>query len=405
MNWVKRTWSCVVVLGVLVGCSARVDPGTDGSTHWLSCNSDDECGALKCLESRCREPGTVAPSPPAPSVSTGLAMGQTCMPVEEYAADFTGFSPADVTVELGGQCASGVCLVNHFAGRLTCPYGGVGCLTPDGETVPGSILPQVEERRPENSVYCSCRCDGPDPDADYCECGAGFECAPLVPVAVEGSEPATGAYCVKVGTVFDETLPRRECDAQTSSCGDANSYSAQHLGVELAEAERETVASYWYASDVISQPLDEGSCLPLLLPVVEGEAEEGETSVNAACRVFEMTRGGPTCPSPSRLSVSDADASAARRELEARELCGSDAECATWTACEIPQITAPNSTCRSQEEIAEDGWCYVSESQGLGNPGLLESCPEVLPPSRLRFGGAGKPNASSLTVFVCSGQL
>src|SRR6185436_3108185 len=38
------------------------------------------------------------------------------------------------------------------------------------------VKKQLHLRRPENAVYCSCRCNGPDPNARYCKCPTGFQC-------------------------------------------------------------------------------------------------------------------------------------------------------------------------------------------------------------------------------------
>jgi hypothetical protein len=51
-------------------------------------------------------------------------VGDPCIPEEEYVSDFLGFSPAEVNVESKSfQCLTRLCLVNHFQGRVSCPYG------------------------------------------------------------------------------------------------------------------------------------------------------------------------------------------------------------------------------------------------------------------------------------------
>jgi hypothetical protein len=76
--------------------------------------------------------------------------------------------------------------------------------------VPGSTLaddpilvpvkPQLLDRRAEDAVYCSCRCDGPDPNASYCECPDGFSCVELIKLG--GAGQLAGSYCVKEGTIY-----------------------------------------------------------------------------------------------------------------------------------------------------------------------------------------------------------
>lgn len=153
-------------------------------------------------------------------------VGDPCTPEDEYQANFSGFDKGEVNIESRSyQCETRVCLVNHFQGRTTCPYGqseadlakypdNVDPATrvhtnPDNhrchipgttETVQVVVEPQVDKRQTDTSVYCSCRCDGPDPNAKYCECPSGFQCEPLVQDLGLGSGQLAGSYCVKDGT-------------------------------------------------------------------------------------------------------------------------------------------------------------------------------------------------------------
>ena len=150
-------------------------------------------------------------------------VGAPCIPEEEYEIDFPGFAKGEVNVESRSfQCESRVCLVKHFQGRVSCPYGQIGnapeveginpaspqeCLIPGGvsgrreDTVNVAVKPQITTRRPDQAVYCSCRCGGKDPNARYCECPSGFKCTELVPslgaALGAGSAQLEGNYCVK----------------------------------------------------------------------------------------------------------------------------------------------------------------------------------------------------------------
>ena len=54
--------------------------------------------------------------------TTGI--GDPCIPEAEYAPDFLGFDQKEVNVESKSfQCLTRLCLVNHFQGRVSCPYG------------------------------------------------------------------------------------------------------------------------------------------------------------------------------------------------------------------------------------------------------------------------------------------
>lgn len=54
----------------------------------------------------------------------GGGVGDPCVPEDEYLTTFSGFSVGEVNVESRSvQCLTRVCLVNHFQGRVSCPYG------------------------------------------------------------------------------------------------------------------------------------------------------------------------------------------------------------------------------------------------------------------------------------------
>src|SRR5579859_7285293 len=51
-------------------------------------------------------------------------LGAPCVPDEELDPSFPGFPENEISFESRDpQCASRICLVNHFRGRVTCPYG------------------------------------------------------------------------------------------------------------------------------------------------------------------------------------------------------------------------------------------------------------------------------------------
>jgi hypothetical protein len=170
--------------------------------------------------------GVLAGCQPSPG-----GLGDPCLPESEYYPLMNGFALGEVYVETRSfQCESRVCLVNHFQGRVSCPYGQTQAdLTKPGNApercrVPGTTGDDPSEqvrlpvaawntaRPPATAVYCSCRCHGPDAEADYCECPSGFVCEPLTPTMNLAARQLEGSYCIKAGTHFEAA------DAAAPSC-------------------------------------------------------------------------------------------------------------------------------------------------------------------------------------------
>lgn len=172
-------------------------------------------------------------TPMSPGTAKGK-IGDTFVPSDETKPNFGGFSPWEVTIETGSpSCESGVGLVYGFSGRTGCPYGQAAdktdpsrvdpaqqtCFTPSGAPVTAPVRAQMFNRRPSKSVYCSCRCDGPDTNVAYCDCPGGFECKKLLADYGFGSAELAGSYCFKSGTDLDPSIRNdRWCDQYSQNC-------------------------------------------------------------------------------------------------------------------------------------------------------------------------------------------
>jgi len=171
-------------------------------------------------------------------------IGDPCIPEDEYKTDFAGFKVTEENIESRSfQCQTRICLVNHFQGRVSCPYGqdgkkadGTPCQTatsPETEKdnaccVPGTNTLVDKEvcgqcaatsnRDAAQAVYCSCRCgvaDGepPDPNFNFCECPDGYTCEQIRPNVGLGDTQLTGKYCIKESTKYINGV-------SDSACGD-----------------------------------------------------------------------------------------------------------------------------------------------------------------------------------------
>ncbi len=293
-NFGTRLACAVLFASVLSagGCGgSTASTGKTGSeTNWLrACSADADCGGQACLcgvcSTACSEdfdcsglqsascapaagdaqtalcgastlpsPGVCLPScdvtrlcaPDAlciggtcvasPTVQARVAaVGDPCVPAEEFRQDFPGFAATEVNIEAGSPgCGGGVCVADHFQGRTTCPYGQTStalslaaadparCRVPDGDgnvtstPVSVEVSPELASRRAADTVTCSCQCAGPDPylagqpATGLCTCPSGTECKMLL-APINGTEGAS--FCIKTGTDYDPlNPPTQTCD-------------------------------------------------------------------------------------------------------------------------------------------------------------------------------------------------
>jgi hypothetical protein len=181
-------------------------------------------------------------------------VGDPCTPEAEYDPSFLGFDVHEVNVESKSfQCQTRLCLVNHFQGRVSCPYGqdkmgagyptasgalAAGCQTPANQVVNGldsngnpldmtalEMVPaQCIDRSADKAVYCSCRCENAqgqtNDGSNYCSCPAGFHCGQLVAPIGASNEGLTGGYCIKDSTDYDPNdVCKSNCNPVLKDCG------------------------------------------------------------------------------------------------------------------------------------------------------------------------------------------
>jgi hypothetical protein len=177
-----------------------------------------EVGVLACA-------GSSAPTAPSP-------LGSVCVPSLEQEPDFNGFTLSEVNVIEQSTCESGLCLVAHFQGRVSCPYGQTQedpsrCFLPGSDAnVTVQVPPQLVARPPSLASTCSCRCAGPGP-GPFCACDADQECAELIAdFGLPESQAWAGSYCVPRGALdgWSDASDSVACDPDTASCGEARPY-------------------------------------------------------------------------------------------------------------------------------------------------------------------------------------
>jgi hypothetical protein len=254
----------------------------------------------------------------------GSGVGDPCVPEDEYLTSFNGFSQNEVNIESRSfQCLTRVCLVNHFQGRVSCPYGqvedpmaeGSGLATCMGtsehrssvECLPGGALhsascqvpdrdgarwedriavpvsPQFQERTADVTVYCSCRCAGDGDEKTFCECPSNYDCSPLVEDLGLGKGQLAGSYCIKKGTLWDPGDPAvADCDPNSTSalCNDDFTYVKD--GLTLGRNQDKTAC---LPSGSTCSKKDGDTCCkaPTVVTCTDTEVNGEERTCNGTC--------------------------------------------------------------------------------------------------------------------------
>jgi len=319
-----------------------------------------------------------------------VAIGAACIPSQELSTTFLGFDEREVAVDEGNvACGSGVCLVNHFRGRVSCPYGqnttatsallsptgmnepckgttpgdqNSACCTPGsdkpvlasqdvGSAMPmhSEIEPECDDRQSAKTVTCSCRCANAagktDDGAQYCSCPGGFACTQVVPELKVG-DPLAGAYCIANGSAYDSLTSctgTAGCDptnttGQPSYCGSTNAAGT------IASADAGAEATYFMTKLLGAGMGAAEACLPF---VPSTDANE-----MATCVALVSLPAGQSCSSTPGLTVPDpAIVTSVQQTAQATM---------PLNLCELPQLSAPCAT------GTQPGWCYVTGTNAGG---------------------------------------
>lgn len=163
-----------------------------------------------------------------PATSVRAALGEPCLGSDEYFPSFPGYSTNEVALETDAlACSTGICLINHFQGRVSCPYGqaaGSGDCLVRGSNVPVSVAvqPQLVARQAAQAVICSCRCDGSGP-GPYCTCPDSMQCEPVIDdLQLGAGSELAGSYCIPKGSQYQAKSDPTLCTEP--NCGDAHPY-------------------------------------------------------------------------------------------------------------------------------------------------------------------------------------
>lgn len=385
-----------------------IDPARAGDCYSMSVVRGALALALVAILFSCR--GQVPLGGQSDGGSEGTAIGAACIPSQELSTTFLGFDYREVSLDEGNPaCGSGVCLVNHYQGRVTCPYGqnptatsadlsspatnepcngtkpsdaNSACCTPgsekpviasqdvgSGTPTHSQILPGCTDRPSAKTVTCSCRCANPagktDDGAQYCSCPGGFTCTQVVP-ELEVGDRLAGAYCLANGSMYNpltSCTSAAECDPTAQSgkpayCGPTNAAGTN------APADVGAETTYWVTE---VQGGGRGPCLPYVPPT--------DASGMATCIVLESLGDGQSCSGTAGLSVPDPAIVASVQQAVQATM--------PLTLCKVSQLAGPCDT------ATQPGWCYVTGTNAP--PGCT---------SAITF-STGFPPAGSLAIVGC----
>jgi hypothetical protein len=209
------------------------------------------------------------------------AIGDLCYPADEGDPAFSGFAQAVQVIEdQFPGCASGLCLVYHFQGRVDCPLGQPAptpCLGPADTSCAGGVACVAADE-----VYLRC-----DPDAGAGACGGGA-CDPQQ----KRCTCTADAQC-PAGTACDPTANRcAHFVCKPAGCQSAGASDADNAGKACC-------------ADGTGAPVSQAVCGQC----AQGSPGAVENAVYCSCRCGpadgDPDAGGPFCACPDGMECTE----------------------------------------------------------------------------------------------------
>lgn len=156
-----------------------------------------------------------------PLACTAGGVGVPCIPEDEYSFRFPGFKVTEDIIESRSfQCATRICLVNHFQGRVSCPLGQPA--PEDAQGTKGGCTPVFEggefvekQGSCEDGAKCV-RAGSFSPSCDPTATNANEVCAGLG--AGKTCNPAGFCECETNADCLFVTDAVVSCDVKTKQC-------------------------------------------------------------------------------------------------------------------------------------------------------------------------------------------
>jgi hypothetical protein len=150
-----------------------------------------------------------------PVACQGGGVGDPCTPEDEFNTQFPGFKLALENIESRSfQCATRICLVNHFQGRVSCPAGQAA---PKQCVQDGDCSAQAGAKCVQSQTYApACNlCDPSDMNCMPTICPLGLTCSPSSQGSLAGL-----CTCAPGSTLPAVNGIKFACEAADPSCTD-----------------------------------------------------------------------------------------------------------------------------------------------------------------------------------------